>query len=722
MHMGDPVRQDTVAAEREKDSRRAENIARHKTGCGNGRARQQQEASEVSEKRNGGFGKRRRCFIGKLRPQGSLRHQLNQNVKSGRDREGEIDCARHGSRRIFHFAARNERDFDAEEREEQKQNGIAECLRAGPAGPCQRSRFDEEHADGHEHQKRNELRDGDDTDRAGAGPHAANINRGKQRIDNKHQRGARRRTAKPRRQRHDGAGKKIHYRRDAQQCGRAEKQTGDETDIASERHFGISVESARERDAAARESETSHEQSHRDPAGDERKRRRRAQSLGDERRQREDTRADRGVDDVRGQAGDANRADQLRIGVARRFPGHPETLTATADRDKSVIPSEVEESRGASIDVLRGSSTSLGMTELARVKRTRSQTCGTWFSLPTMRDSHLEDYYSFLRFPSVSTDEAYAGKVKECAEWLVKKLQAIGLETQLVPTAGHPVVWARNKHQPGRRSVMIYGHYDVQPPDPLELWESPPFEPVLKNGYVFARGATDNKGQILSHILGVQEALEQNGDLPVNLHFVIEGEEEIGSGNLGKFLSDNREALQCDVAVVSDTGMVARGVPTLSYGLRGVTALEVKITGAKMDLHSGVFGGAVANPITALARLLATLHDENAHVAIEGFYDTVKPLEDWERKAWRELPVDGDKAILVETGAPALFGEKGYSTLERIWGRPTAEINGIGGGYQGVGTKTVIASHPLAKLTFRLVPNQEGDNLLALAERHLKKH
>ncbi len=328
-----------------------------------------------------------------------------------------------------------------------------------------------------------------------------------------------------------------------------------------------------------------------------------------------------------------------------------------------------------------------------------------------MRASHLEDYYSFLRFPSVSTDEAYAGKVSACANWVVEKLKAIGLETQLVPTAGHPVVWAKNKQQPGRRTVMIYGHYDVQPPDPLDLWNSPPFEPVLKDGYVFARGATDNKGQI-----------EEHGDLPVNLHFVIEGEEEIGSGNLPKFLADNKEALRCDVAVVSDTGMVARGVPTLSYGLRGVTALEVKITSAKMDLHSGVFGGAVANPVTALARLLATLHDENGHVAIEGFYDTVKPLEDWERKAWRELPLDGDKAILEETGAPALFGEKGYSTLERIWGRPTAEINGIGGGYQGVGTKTVIASHAMAKLTFRLVPNQDGDNILALAERHLKKN
>jgi acetylornithine deacetylase/succinyl-diaminopimelate desuccinylase-like protein len=339
-----------------------------------------------------------------------------------------------------------------------------------------------------------------------------------------------------------------------------------------------------------------------------------------------------------------------------------------------------------------------------------------------MRDSHYQDYLSFLRFPSVSTDEQYRDKVAACADWLVKKLESIGLETQLVPTKGHPVVWGRNKHQPGRRTVMIYGHYDVQPPDPLELWDSPPFEPVLKNGYVFARGATDNKGQILAHILGVQEAIEKDGDLPVNLHFVIEGEEEIGSGNLGPFLTEHRDELKCDVAVVSDTGMVAKGIPTLSYGLRGVTALEIKITGAKMDLHSGVFGGAVANPITALARLLTTLHDENGHIAIEGFYDKVNPLEDWERKAWSELPIDGDKAILEETGSPDLFGEKGYSTLERLWGRPTAEINGIGGGYQGQGTKTVIASHAMAKLTFRLVPDQDGDEILGLAEKHLKKH
>ncbi len=339
-----------------------------------------------------------------------------------------------------------------------------------------------------------------------------------------------------------------------------------------------------------------------------------------------------------------------------------------------------------------------------------------------MRANHLEDFYSFLRFPSVSTDDAFSKDVNACANWLVKKLTAIGLETQLVPTAGHPVVWARNKHKPGRRTVMIYGHYDVQPPDPLELWESPPFEPVLKDGFVFARGATDNKGQILSHILGVQETIEQHVDLPVNLHFVIEGEEEIGSGNLGNFLTQNRDALKCDVVVVSDTGMIAPRTPTLSYGLRGVTALELKVTGPKIDLHSGIYGGAVANPAAALSRLLATLHDPEGHIAIAGFYDDVAPLENWEREMWNKLPFDADGEVLKETGATSLFGEKGFSTFERIWARPTAEINGIGGGYQGQGTKTVIPSFAMAKLTFRLVPNQKAEVIVDLAQKHLTKN
>src|SRR5213595_3273374 len=238
-----------------------------------------------------------------------------------------------------------------------------------------------------------------------------------------------------------------------------------------------------------------------------------------------------------------------------------------------------------------------------------------------MRDDYLEDYYSFLRFPSVSTDEKFAGKVKECADWLSKKLTTIGLESKVVPTKGHPVVWAHNKHNSGRPTVLIYGHYDVQPPDPLALWDSPPFEPVLKDGYVFARGATDNKGQILSHILGVQESIEAGGELPVNLHFVIEGEEEIGSGNLPPFLKSRQSELKCDVVVVSDTGMIAPRTPTLSYGLRGVVALELKVTGPKLDLHSGIYGGAVANPATAMAQLISTLHDREGKIAIPGFYD-----------------------------------------------------------------------------------------------------
>ena len=339
-----------------------------------------------------------------------------------------------------------------------------------------------------------------------------------------------------------------------------------------------------------------------------------------------------------------------------------------------------------------------------------------------MRDDYLEDYYSFLRFPSVSTDEKYASKVRECAQWLSKKLTTIGLESRVVPTAGHPIVWARNEHKKNRPTVLLYGHYDVQPPDPLELWESPPFEPVLKNGYVFARGATDNKGQILSHVIGIQETLKKNGDVPVNLDLVVEGEEEVGSQNLGKFLTDNREALKCDVVLVSDTGMIAKKTPTLSYGLRGVAALEVKVIAAKMDLHSGVFGGAVANPAAALARMLASLHDANGHIEVAGFYDDVLPLQDWERDAWKKLPIDADAEMLGETNAPALFGEKGFTTLERIWARPTAEINGMGSGYQGPGTKTVLPSHAMAKLTFRLVPNQKGDVIVDLVKKHLQKN
>jgi len=331
---------------------------------------------------------------------------------------------------------------------------------------------------------------------------------------------------------------------------------------------------------------------------------------------------------------------------------------------------------------------------------------------------HLETLFEFLRFPSVSTDSAHAGDVKACADWIDTKLTAIGLSSEIHPTSGHPVVIARNAHKEGRPTVLIYGHYDVQPADPLELWSSPPFEPEVRDGVLFARGATDNKGQMLAHILGVGETMAEDGDLPVNIILLFEGEEEIGSPNLEPFLEAHKTELACDIVAVSDTGMVAPGVPTFTYGLRGVACLEVKVTGPSADLHSGVWGGAVANPASAIARLAASLHDAEGKVAIPGFYDKVEDLETWEREAWNTL--SSDEETLDLTGSPCLVGEPGYTEVERRWARPTAEINGIGSGYQGEGSKTIVPSEAHLKISFRLVPNQDPDEILGLAEEHLK--
>jgi acetylornithine deacetylase/succinyl-diaminopimelate desuccinylase-like protein len=336
-----------------------------------------------------------------------------------------------------------------------------------------------------------------------------------------------------------------------------------------------------------------------------------------------------------------------------------------------------------------------------------------------MTDVRVAEYFQFLSFPSISTDPERAGDVARCGNWLADKLRGMGLAVEVHPTAGHPIVVARNEHRPGRRTVMIYGHYDVQPVDPLELWESPPFEPRLENGIVFARGSTDNKGQIFAHILGLEETLREKGELPVNLIVLVEGEEEIGSAHLEEFLLAHREELRCDVIAISDTGMIAPGVPTFTYGLRGIGALEIKVTGPATDLHSGIYGGAVANPAAAVARLVASLHDADGRVAVPGFYDDVAPLEAWEREAWAKLPF-GDAELLGVTGSPALFGEAGYSSLERTWARPTAEVNGIGGGFQGTGTKTVLPREAFAKLTFRLVPNQQPDDVMEKVKAHLQ--
>jgi acetylornithine deacetylase/succinyl-diaminopimelate desuccinylase-like protein len=336
-------------------------------------------------------------------------------------------------------------------------------------------------------------------------------------------------------------------------------------------------------------------------------------------------------------------------------------------------------------------------------------------------DAHLAQLFDFLRFPSVSTDPARRDDVSACGQWLYEKFVSMGLYAEVRGTPGHPVIFARSEPRPGRKTVLIYGHYDVQPADPVEEWTSEPFEPRLADGIITARGAADNKGQIMAHILGVEAAMASGAELPVNVLFVVEGEEEIGSPNLEAYLARHTEELHCDVVIISDTTMVARGAPTLTYGLRGIGCIEVRVTGPAVDLHSGIYGGAVRNPIAALAGLLATLHDAEGRIAVRGFCDAVEPLRDWERKAWAGLPLD-DTRLLEITGAPELVGEPGYTALERMWARPTIEMNGIGGGYQGEGTKTVIPRSAFAKLTFRLVPRQSALEANRQVAEHLRKH
>ena len=333
----------------------------------------------------------------------------------------------------------------------------------------------------------------------------------------------------------------------------------------------------------------------------------------------------------------------------------------------------------------------------------------------------LDDLLTCLRFASVSTDSKHNDDTRACAQWLVAKLQGMGLTTQLHETPGHPVIVAKNKHLAGRRTVLLYGHYDVQPVEPLSEWLSPPFEPTIRDGRIYCRGATDNKGQLIAHVSGMAETLAQHNDLPVNLTILFEGEEEIGSPNLKPFLEAHRQELACDVVAISDTGMVAEGVGTFTYGLRGISCMEVKVHGPSIDLHSGIFGGAVANPATMAARLVSTLHDAEGRVQIDGFYDGVQPLQEWERKSWADLG-DGAAETLALTGVPALFGESGYTERECRWARPTAEVNGIGGGYQGEGSKTVIPREAFFKLSFRLVPDQNAERILDLAEAHLRAH
>ncbi|MGA2581699.1 MAG: dipeptidase [Tepidisphaeraceae bacterium] len=328
-------------------------------------------------------------------------------------------------------------------------------------------------------------------------------------------------------------------------------------------------------------------------------------------------------------------------------------------------------------------------------------------TIDSRRHQALAALKEFLSIPSVSTKPEHRADMKRCAQWLADHLAFGGLDVKVMPTGngkGHPILVAKNKHVPGRPTVLLYGHYDVQPPEPLNLWVTPPFEPTVRENAVYARGAADDKGQVWCHVEAIL-AWQAHQGLPVNLTMLVEGEEEIGSENLAAFLTEHREQLRADIAVLSDTNQFARGLPAITYGLRGLVYMEVTVTAADHDLHSGLYGGAVPNPANILCELLATLHDADGRVNIPGFYDDVVPISEKERQMWRDLPFD-EKAFLNDLKLTSLTGEAGYSTLERKYARPTCDINGLTSGYQGAGAKTVIPSTASAKVSMRLVPNQ----------------
>src|SRR5438128_11941545 len=337
----------------------------------------------------------------------------------------------------------------------------------------------------------------------------------------------------------------------------------------------------------------------------------------------------------------------------------------------------------------------------------------------------VRELCDYLRFPSVSAQSDHRADVEAAARWLVEHCQSIGLRTRLCPTEGNPVVIAQTpSHQSAssrrRQHFVVYGHYDVQPAEPLELWKSPPFEPRIEGRSLFARGACDNKGQHFAHLKAVEAYLKTNTELPCDLTFVVEGEEEVGSKSLGPFLKKHQAELRCDAIVISDTGIPDLKHPALTYALRGICAMEVKVQGPSRDLHSGIYGGSVDNPALALCQLLARLRDKNGRITIPGFYKDVVPLSKYERKQLARIP-HNDAAYRKFLGLPKLFGERGYTTMEQRTSRPTLEINGLTGGYQGEGSKTIIPAGASAKLTFRLVPNQTPQRIQKLVARHLKR-
>lgn len=333
----------------------------------------------------------------------------------------------------------------------------------------------------------------------------------------------------------------------------------------------------------------------------------------------------------------------------------------------------------------------------------------------TQRERYLSELQAFLRIPSVSTQPEHNADTAVAAQWLADSLRVAGLENvQLIPTAGHPLVYADWLHAGSSApTVLIYGHYDVQPAEPFELWHTPPFEPVVRDEYVYARGASDNKGQIFAHVKGVEALLQANGRLPVNVKFIVEGEEESGGASLAAFIPQHKALLAADVALVSDSAILSPEQPAIVYGLRGICYLYLDVTGPARDLHSGSFGGGINNPLNALAHIIARLKDEDGHILIPGFYDRVRPLSAEERAILAQFPLD-EAAWLAESGAPQAWGEPEYTLVERLGARPTLDVHGIIGGYTGPGGKTVLPASVHAKLSMRLVPDQDPEEI-----RHL---
>jgi acetylornithine deacetylase/succinyl-diaminopimelate desuccinylase-like protein len=336
------------------------------------------------------------------------------------------------------------------------------------------------------------------------------------------------------------------------------------------------------------------------------------------------------------------------------------------------------------------------------------------------RERYLEELKAFLAIPSISALPQHADDVKRCANWCADEMRRIGMQhVRLVDTPGNPVVYGDWLGAAGAPTILFYGHYDVQPVDPLELWESPPFEATVRDGEIYARGSADDKGQVFMHFKAIEAHLKQNGALPVNMKIILEGEEEVGSVNLDNFIRDHKSELGADVVVISDSPMFARGVPSICYGLRGLVYFQIDLRGSSTDLHSGSFGGAVVNPAFALAQILAQMKDRGGRVKIPGFYDDVVALQEEERQAWATLPYN-EKQYKKDFGIPKVFGETGYTTLERTWARPTFEVNGLLSGFTGEGAKTVLPAVAMAKVSMRLVPNQTPDKIAELFEAHLR--